>query len=113
MRGPEEWPSHRSNSADRIRLTGPAADFSITCESPPTFRAKTSPRAGFFGVSEWANKPLSFSSIRAKLSENKKRLWSEGFRTHNRNRSSVGLIRKTVSSSGLQGMFNFAHFQKN
>jgi hypothetical protein len=25
MRGPEEWPSHRSNPADRIRLTGPAA----------------------------------------------------------------------------------------
>jgi len=27
MRGPEEWPSHRSNPADRIRLTGPAATF--------------------------------------------------------------------------------------
>ena len=27
MRGPEEWPSHWSNPADRIRLTGPAADF--------------------------------------------------------------------------------------
>jgi hypothetical protein len=25
MRGPEEWPSRRSNPADRIRLTGPAA----------------------------------------------------------------------------------------
>ena len=25
MRGPEEWPSSRSNPADRIRLTGPAA----------------------------------------------------------------------------------------
>jgi hypothetical protein len=25
MRGPEEWPSCRSNPADRIRLTGPAA----------------------------------------------------------------------------------------
>jgi thiosulfate reductase cytochrome b subunit len=25
MRGPEEWPSHGSNPADRIRLTGPAA----------------------------------------------------------------------------------------
>lgn len=32
MRGPEEWPSCRSNPADRIRLTGPAANkplFSI------------------------------------------------------------------------------------
>src|SRR5208282_381632 len=27
MRGPEEWPSRRRNPADRIRLTGPAADF--------------------------------------------------------------------------------------
>ncbi len=26
MRGPEEWPSSRSNPADRIRLTGPAAN---------------------------------------------------------------------------------------
>ena len=26
MRGPEEWPSRRSNPADRIRLTGPAAN---------------------------------------------------------------------------------------
>src|SRR5450432_3277960 len=25
MRGPEEWPSCRSNPADKIRLTGPAA----------------------------------------------------------------------------------------
>jgi hypothetical protein len=25
MRGPEEWPSNRSNPADKIRLTGPAA----------------------------------------------------------------------------------------
>ena len=25
MRGPEEWPSRRSNPEDRIRLTGPAA----------------------------------------------------------------------------------------
>src|ERR1700677_512478 len=30
MRGPEEWPSHRSNPADKIRLTGPAAIFSST-----------------------------------------------------------------------------------
>jgi hypothetical protein len=26
MRGPEEWPSSGSNPADRIRLTGPAAN---------------------------------------------------------------------------------------
>src|ERR1700678_1059941 len=30
MRGPEEWPSHRSNPAGKIRLTGPAAIFSST-----------------------------------------------------------------------------------
>ena len=42
MRGPEEWPSHQSNPADRIRLTGPAAFFSITC-SDPCFAASTRP----------------------------------------------------------------------
>ena len=30
MRGPEEWPSRRSNPADRIRLKGPAATFSFS-----------------------------------------------------------------------------------
>src|SRR5450631_1440021 len=35
MRGPEEWPSSRSNPADRIRLTGPAATlfFIGTCKT--------------------------------------------------------------------------------
>jgi hypothetical protein len=42
MRGPEEWPSHQSNPADRIRLTGPAAFFSITCFDP-CFAASTRP----------------------------------------------------------------------
>src|SRR4051794_13554403 len=31
MRGPEEWPSCRSNPADRIRLTGPAATNLFYC----------------------------------------------------------------------------------
>ena len=36
MRGPEEWPSSGSNPADRIRLTGPAAN------NFPLFREMTS-----------------------------------------------------------------------
>src|SRR6267154_595879 len=39
MRGPEEWPSHRSNPADRIRLTGPAATKFLV---PPVFEDKLS-----------------------------------------------------------------------
>src|ERR1700731_2418389 len=33
MRGPEEWPSRRSNPADRIRLTGPAATNLFSVET--------------------------------------------------------------------------------
>ena len=39
MRGPEEWPSSGSNPADRIRLTGPAANkchFQGRSRSPPS-----------------------------------------------------------------------------
>jgi len=35
MRGPEEWPSCRSNPADRIRLTGPAATNKGLTPAPP------------------------------------------------------------------------------
>ena len=32
MPGPEEWPSRRSNPADKIRLTGPAAlQYAVAC----------------------------------------------------------------------------------
>src|SRR5713226_8290356 len=37
MRGPEEWPSSRSNPADRIRLIGPAANNFQFNDSPSEF----------------------------------------------------------------------------
>jgi len=58
MRGPEEWPSRRK--ADRIRLTGPAADFSrlgrFTLKSVPRSRHSLVFLAAL-GVVTFAQKP--------------------------------------------------------
>src|SRR5580700_2351134 len=42
MRCPEEWPSRRSNPADRIRLTGPAAT-KFYFSSPPKPKGQRRP----------------------------------------------------------------------